>query len=202
MATHAEAAESIRDRRSLPAHNWGWFLLRGILALLLGVAAIFWPLSALFAFTLVFAAFSSADGVVSLIAGIRGARAGERWGALVFRGIVGILVGVIFVLLPVLATVTYAFLTVVMLAVWSIIGGIFEVAAAVRLRKEIEGEWLLGLSGAISLLLGIGILVLVIPNPAATILSAAWLIAIYAFIAGIALVVQAFRLKGKTSARA
>jgi uncharacterized membrane protein HdeD (DUF308 family) len=174
---------------SLAAHAWGWVLLRGILALALGVAAIMFPLSAIFAFTLLF------DGIASLVAGTRSARSGERWGAMVFRGITGILVGVIFVLLPMLATVTYAFLTVIMVAIWSVIAGIFEISAAIRLRKAIQGEWLLGLAGAFSLLLGLAILVLVIPNPVATILSAAWLIAIYAFAAGLVLVAQAFSLK-------
>jgi uncharacterized membrane protein HdeD (DUF308 family) len=168
-----------------------------VLALLLGIAAVMFPLSALFAFTMLFAAYAFVDGIASLVAGVAGARAGERWGALVFRGIAGILVGVVFVLLPMLATFTYAFLSVIMLAVWSVIAGIFELSAAVRLRKAIAGEWLLGLSGAFSLLLGLAILVLVIPNPLATLLSAAWLIAIYAFASGIVLTVQALRLKGK-----
>jgi uncharacterized membrane protein HdeD (DUF308 family) len=180
---------------SLAAHAWGWVLLRGILALALGVAAIRFPLSAIFAFTLLFAAYAFVDGIASLVAGTRSARSGERWGAMVFRGITGILVGVIFVLLPMLATVTYAFLTVIMVAVWSVIAGIFEISAAIRMRKAIQGEWLLGLAGAFSLLLGLAILVLVIPNPVATILSAAWLIAIYAFAAGLVLVAQAFSLK-------
>jgi uncharacterized membrane protein HdeD (DUF308 family) len=86
-----------------------------------------------------------------------------------------------------------------MLAIWSVITGLFEIMAAIRLRKEIEGEWLLGLSGAISILLGIGIVALVLPSPAATILSAAWLIAIYAFIVGVVLIAEAFRLKGKAT---
>jgi uncharacterized membrane protein HdeD (DUF308 family) len=174
-------------------------MVRGVLALILGVVAIYRPFSAIFAFTLVFAAYCFVDGIASLIAGIRGAQAGKSWGALVFRGVTGILIGVLFVLLPMIATATYAFLSILMLAVWSIITGLFEVMAAVRLRKEIEGEWLLGLSGAISLLLGIGIVALVLPNPAATMLSAAWLIAIYAFIVGVALVAQAIRLKSKAA---
>jgi uncharacterized membrane protein HdeD (DUF308 family) len=194
----ASAADTSGVSR-LATHNWGWFMVRGVLALFLGVCAIIFPLSALFAFTLVFAAYAFVDGIASLMAGIRGARAGERWGALVLLGITGILVGVIFVLLPMLATATYAFVSILMLAIWSIITGLFEIMAAIRLRKEIEGEWLLGLSGAVSLLLGIGIAALVLPNPAATILSAAWLIAIYAFIVGVALVAQAFRLKGKAA---
>jgi uncharacterized membrane protein HdeD (DUF308 family) len=182
------------------AHTWGWLLLRGVLAIALGIVAVLFPLSALFAFTLLFAAYAFADGVASLIAGIRSARAGERWGAMVFRGVTGILVGVVFVLLPVVATLTYAFLTVVMLAIWSIIAGIFEISAAIRLRKVIQGELLLGISGLFSLLLGFAILVLVIPSPAATILSAAWLIAIYAFAAGIVLIMLAFQLKRKAAA--
>ena len=181
----------------LPVHNWGWFMLRGVLALLLGVGAVIFPLSAVFAFTFLFAVYALFDGIAALASGIRGARAGERWGALVFQGAVGILVGVVFVLMPIVATFTYAFLSIVLLAGWSIITGFFEIVAAVRLRREIQGEWLLALSGAISLLLGIAIFVLVIPNPAATLLSAAWLIAIYAFIAGFALVGLALRLKAR-----
>ncbi len=195
MATAAEGSTASR----LATHNWGWFMVRGVLALILGLIAVYRPFSALFAFTLVFAAYFFIDGVASLIAGVRGARAGERWGALVFRGVTGILIGVLFVLMPIVATATYAFLSILMLAVWSIIAGLFEVMAAVRLRKEIEGEWLLGLSGAISLLLGVGIIALVLPSPAATILSAAWLIAIYAFIAGVVLIAQALRLKRRAA---
>ena len=195
MATAAEGSTASR----LATHNWGWFMVRGVLALILGVIAVYRPFNALFAFTLVFAAYCFVDGVASLISGVRGARAGEHWGALVFRGVTGILIGVLFVLLPVVATATYAFFSILMLAIWSIITGLFEIMAAVRLRKEIEGEWLLGLSGAISLLLGVGIIALVLPSPAATILSAAWLIAIYAFIAGVVLIAQALRLKRRAA---
>ncbi|HET9459925.1 MAG TPA: DUF308 domain-containing protein [Sphingomicrobium sp.] len=181
----------------LPAHNWGWLVVRGVLALALGAAAILFPLGALYALTLLFAAFAFVDGIASLVAGIRGARAGERWGALVFRGIVGVAVGVLFVLMPMISTLSYAYVTIAMLVAWSVIGGLLEIMAAVRLRKEIEGEWLLGLSGAASMILGIAILVLVMPNPTATILSAAWLIAIFAIISGVVLIAQGLRLHGK-----
>ncbi len=180
---------------SVPVHNWGWFLLRGILALALGIGAILFPWSALFAFTLLFAAYAFADGLASLVSGIPGSKEHKGWGALVFRGVLGILVGVLFLIMPIVATVTYAYLTLAVVAGWSIIAGLFEIAAAIRLRKEIEGEWLLSLSGLISALFGLGILVLVMPVPAATMISAAWLIAIFAFASGIVLVAQAFRLK-------
>jgi uncharacterized membrane protein HdeD (DUF308 family) len=186
----------------VPAHNWGWFLLRGILALVLAIVAIAFPLSAVFGFTMVVAAYCLVDGIASLIAGSRGAHErGHRWGAMVFSGIIGILIGFLFLVMPMLATVTYAFLAVVMLAAWSIITGVLEIAAAIRLRREIEGEWLLGISGAISVILGIAIIALIIPNPAATMLTAAWLIAIFAFASGIILIAQALRLRSRMPGR-
>lgn len=188
----------VSERLVLPAHNWGWFMFRGVLALLLGIGAILFPLSAVFAFTLLFAAYCLIDGIASLVAGMRGAREpGHRWGALVFSGIVGILIGILFLVAPLIATVAYAFVVLVMLAAWSIITGVLEIVAAVRLRREMEGEWLLGISGAISLLLGIAIIVLVIPYPAASILSAAWLIALFAFTSGIVLIAQSLRLRSR-----
>ena len=188
-------------RWHLPAHNWGWFMLRGILGLLLGIGAIVFPLSAVFAFTMLFAAYCFIDGIASLIAGVRGAHEpGHRWGALVFSGIIGIIVGILFVIMPLIATFTYALMAIVMLAAWSLITGILEIIAAVRLRREMEGEWLLGLSGVISVLLGIGIIALVIPYPAATLLSAAWLIAIFAFMTGIILIAQSLRLRNRGAA--
>jgi uncharacterized membrane protein HdeD (DUF308 family) len=194
-----ETSTSARWR--VPAHNWGWFMLRGILALLLGIGAVIFPLSALFAFTMLFAAYCFVDGIASVIAGVRGAHEpGHRWGALVFSGILGILIGILFLLMPLIATFTYAFLALVMLAAWSIVTGLLEIVAAVRLRREMEGEWLLGLSGLISVLLGIGIIALVTPYPAATILSAAWLIAIFAFASGIVLIAQALRLRSRAAA--
>lgn len=191
----------VSDNVVLPVHNWKWFMLRGLLALLLGIGAIVFPLSAVFAFTLLFAAYCLVDGIASVVAGARGAREpGHRWGALVFSGIVGILIGILFLIAPLVATVAYAFVVLVMLAAWAIITGVLEIIAAVRLRREMEGEWLLGLSGAVSVLLGIGVLVLVIPYPAASILSAAWLIAFFAFASGIVLVAQALRLRSRAAA--
>jgi uncharacterized membrane protein HdeD (DUF308 family) len=99
-------------------------------------------------------------------------------------------------------TVGYAVATLVLLAAWSITAGILEIAAAIRLRKELEGEWLLGLSGALSILLGIGVVVLFALYPVASILSVAWMIGVYAIAAGLVLIVQAFRLRKPAAAPA
>jgi uncharacterized membrane protein HdeD (DUF308 family) len=201
--TNAHAAAERGGSNLLFRDNWGWTLARGILALILGVLAIIFPASALFAFTLVFAGFLLADGALSLASGIRGAtRKEDRWWAYVLRGVAGMVVGILFVLMSFVMTVGYAVATLVLLAAWSIMAGIFEIAAAIRLRNEIEGEWLLGLSGALSILLGIGVVVLFALYPLASILSVAWMIGVYAIAAALVLIVQAFRLRKPAAAPA
>jgi uncharacterized membrane protein HdeD (DUF308 family) len=197
MASEAAGTDAGGDHdRLLPKINWGWLLGRGVLAILLGIVAFLFPLSALFAFTMVFAVFAFVDGIFSLVSGIRGARGeAERWWTLILRGLVGILVGLLFVLMPVVATISYALATLALVAIWSMFVGAFELAAAIRLRKAIRGEWLLAVSGLLSILLGIATPFVLIINPGATILSVAWMIGLYALAAGIVLVVQGFRLR-------
>lgn len=195
-APNAGAGGEARTGVPLLSRNWRWFVLRGVLALILGTVAFLFPVSALFAFTLVFAAYAGADGLLSTIAGVRGARRNEeRWWALILRGIIGISVAALFVLMPLVATVSYALATLGMLSAWAVLTGILEIVAAIRLRKEIEGEWLLGLSGVLSILLGLAVPVALYVNPPATILSVAWVIAIYAVIAGVVLIGFGLRLR-------
>jgi len=187
---HADSGDS------LLARNWGWFVLRGILALAMGVVAILFPASALWAFTMVFATFAFVDGLLSVAAGLRGARhSDERHGGLVVRGIVGILVGVLFLLVPGVAVISYAVATLVLLAIWSIGTGVFEIAAAVRLRQEIRGEWLMILSGILSILLGIAVPLLLLFYPPVAILSVAVMIGIYSLAAGLVLLALGLRLR-------
>lgn len=174
--------------------GWKWILARGALAILIAILAFLFPFTALFAFTLVFAAFAFVDGVFTLASGFGG---GTRpsWGELVLRGVLGIAVGVIFVLIPLVAVVGYALATLAILIAWAVVTGVLEIVAAVRLRKAIRGEWLLGLSGVLSILLGVAVAAFLYLFPGATILSVAWIIGLYALIAGVALVSQALRLR-------
>src|SRR3546814_1145633 len=100
--------------------------------------------------------------------------------------------------MPFVATASYALATLSVLSAWAILTGVLEIAAAIRLRKEIEGEWLLALSGVLSLLLGIAVPVALYMNPPATILSVAWAIAIYAVIAGVVLIGFGLRLRQRS----
>ncbi|AKH18729.1 membrane protein (plasmid) [Sphingomonas sanxanigenens DSM 19645 = NX02] len=176
--------------------NWGWIVFRGVLALALGVVSFLFPLSALFAFAMVFAGYAGADGILSLVAAVRGARRKEeRWWAYVIRGIIGIATAVLFLLMPVAMTAGYALATLIMLAVWAIVTGALEIAAAVTLRKVIRDEWLMGLSGALSVAVGIMIVVLLVIDPLTTLPSAAWVIGTYAIIAGVVLLGLGFKLR-------
>ncbi len=176
--------------------NWGWLLLRGALALALGIVAMLFPVNALFAFTIVFAAYAGVDGLLSLIVGVRGAaNKADRWLMSVLRGVLGIAAAVLFVLMPFAFTVSYALATLVILSAWAISTGAIEMVAAYRLRRAIEREWLLGLSGLLSILLGLAVLALLYLDPLTSILSVAWLIAAWAIIAGVVLVALAFRLR-------
>lgn len=205
MATNTEYAHAIHASDTalgeMLRRNWGWFFFRGLLAIALGVVALLFPISAVFAFTLLFAAFAFVDGIASVISGIMGARRKEeRWWAFVLSGIVGVAVGVVFVVMPVLATLTYAIVSLAIVAAWSIIIGVLELTAAFKLRKVIKGEWLLMLAGIFSILLGVAMVWIVLNNPVATIVSVAWLIGLYAFATGLVLTVQALRLrKAKTA---
>jgi uncharacterized membrane protein HdeD (DUF308 family) len=183
--------------RNLPAHNWAWFLFRGIIAMILGILAIFFPFSALTAFAFLFALFAFVDGISLLVSGIAGAASHrERWWGLVIAGLVGIAVGVIYIAWPGLSTVSYALVFLVMIAIWAIVNGIGQIGSAMRLRREIHGEWLLAVAGIFSILLGVAILVVTATVPGASLLSVGWIIGFYALVIAAALIALAFRLRG------
>jgi uncharacterized membrane protein HdeD (DUF308 family) len=183
--------------RNLPAHNWAWFLFRGIIALILGILAIFFPFSALTAFAFLFALFAFVDGISLLVSGIAGAASHrERWWGLVIAGLVGIAVGVIYIAWPGLSTVSYALVFLVMIAIWAIVNGSGQIGSAMRLRREIHGEWLLAVAGIFSILLGVAILVVTATVPGASLLSVGWIIGFYALVIAAALIALAFRLRG------
>lgn len=131
------------------SRNWGWMLLRGVLALILGGLMIVLPWPGLLALTLVFAAYLIADGIAAIVLAVRAARRHERWGWFVFEGIAGIIAGALAFLLPGAAIVTL----VALACVWAIVSGAIMAAAAWRLDAK-HGRWWLFLAGLLSIVWG------------------------------------------------
>ena len=177
-------------------HYWWMILLRGILAILFGIAAFIWPGLAIEVLVLLFGAYALVDGIFAVIVGIQQYGENERWWINLLEGIAGIVLGVLTLLWP----GTTATVLLVFIAAWAIVTGVLEIAAAVWLRKVIEGEWTLILAGALSVLFG-GLLIL---QPAAGALTIIWLIGAYAIVFGVLLSILAFELRrlGQTIARA
>ena len=186
----------------LPARNWIAFLIRALLWLVLGVVAILYPFSALFAFTFIFAIVAGVDGILSIMGAVKGARnKTDRWGWLILRGFAGVAIAVIFALMPLMMTFSYAFVTVAVISVWAILTGGLEIAAAIRLRREIDREWLMALSGLLSILFGAALIYIMYADPAATILSVGRLIGAFALAFGFTLGWLAFKLKKHNKAQ-
>jgi uncharacterized membrane protein HdeD (DUF308 family) len=167
--------------------RWWVLLLRGIVAILLGACAIAWPGITLMALILVFAAFSLVDGIVALVIGFRGESDGTVWWTMVVLGLIAIAAAIIAFAWPAITLV--AFLAII--AVSAIVRGVFEIAAAIRLRKEIDDEWILGLSGFLSILFG----ALILYRPDAGLIAMALLIGAYMMALGILAVALALRLR-------
>ena|SRR6266545_1472530 len=168
-------------------HYWWVILLRGIFAILFGIAAFIWPGPTIEVLVLLFGAYALLDGIFAAIVGIQQYGENERWWAVLLEGIAGIALGVLTLFWPgTTATVLLYFI-----ATWAIVTGVFEIAAAVALRKAIEGEWMMILAGAASVVFG----VLMVLQPAAGALALVWLIGAYAIIFGVLFCILAFELR-------
>ena len=170
------------------AENWWLLLLRGLVAIAFGVVAFLWPNITLMALTYLWGAYAIIDGAIAIWAAsnLSGGDAGPRWW-LGLTGVVGILAGIVaFVYTGMTALVLLMFI-----AVWVIIIGALQLYAAVQLRKMIENEWLLVLSGLLSIAFG----ALLIAWPSTGALAVIWTIAWYAVFFGCLLIGLAFRLK-------
>jgi uncharacterized membrane protein HdeD (DUF308 family) len=165
------------------AQHWWVVLLRGLAAIAFGLVAYTRPGVTIAVLVLLWGAYALVDGIFEVIAGVR-----AKWGSLIFLGALGIAAGLVTFFWPGVTAVVLLYI----IAFWAIVAGAMQIAAAVRLRKEVQGEWLWILSGVCTVVLGC----LLIANPGVGALSVMWLIGSFAIAWGILLVILAFRLKG------
>jgi len=171
--------------------NWWIMALRGLFAVIFGLIALLAPRIALLAFIYVFAAYALIDGGVAVITAIQERELLYRWGWVLFEGILSILVGIIAFANPNLTAQALLYV----IAVYAIITGVLEIAAAFALREFVSREWALALAGILSVVFGI----LLFIYPSAGILSILWLVGIYGIVFGVLFIVRAFQLRSWAS---
>jgi uncharacterized membrane protein HdeD (DUF308 family) len=169
------------------SRNWGWVVLRGIAAIVFRVLTFFQPGITLAALVLMFGAYSLADGVFMIVWAIANRHGEPAWVPLVIGGLLGIAAGIATFFFPAITTVAL----VMIMAAWAIAIGVTSIVAAIRLRKEIKGEWRLVLSGLLSVALG---LVLVAAPGVGALAMVLW-IGGYAVASGILQITLGFRLR-------
>lgn len=133
------------------AQIWWSFFFRGVLAILMGLAALVLPGITLEVLVILVGAFFFVDGVLSIIASFGTRRVEARWWVPLLEGLAGVVIGILTIIWPGMTLLAI----ILLIAAWALITGVFEIAAAIRLRKLIRGEWFLGLCGIISILFGL-----------------------------------------------
>jgi uncharacterized membrane protein HdeD (DUF308 family) len=176
---------------NLMTQNWWAMALRGLVAILFGIAAFMLPGVMLWALVMLFGAYALVDGIFALISAfrrdVRRDIRSERWWALLFEGFVGIVIGVLTFTWPKLTAMGLVY----MIAFWAILTGALEVITAVRLRHAIRGEWLMALIGILSMAFGL----LLALFPLAGALSLMWLVGAYAIAVGVLMIALGFKLR-------
>lgn len=172
----------------LLARSWWMLGLRGAIALLFGILALLWPGLTLLWLVALFAAYALISGVVSIIAAVQNRRSDREWWLILLLGLVSVAAGIVALIHPALT----ALVLVLVMGANALVTGVLDIAVAIRLRKVIQNEWLLILSGLASIIFG----VLVFLFPGAGALAMVWLISAYAIVTGILLLWLAFRAHG------
>lgn len=172
------------------AENWWALAIRGAFAILFGVLTFLMPDVTLQVLLILFAAYLFADGVIAIVGAVRAAQKHERWGWLVFEGVLGIAAAIAFVVFPDITVVLFVYLA----AAWAIVSGVTMTVAAFRLSHT-HGRWLMAVAGVFSVLFGV--ILLIAPIAGAVVLTL-WL-GVYAVVFGAAILVLAFRLRGRRS---
>ena len=168
--------------------NWKTLALGGAAAVLFGLLTLGWPDVTLWALVVLFGAWAFVDGVLTLLTpatGVLGAR--EHRTALILQGVLGIGLGIVAFIWPDMTALALLFV----IAAWAFVIGVAEVAAAVQLRKVIENEWLLGLTGALAIIFAIALVI----TPGAGALVITWLIGWFALLSGMRRLALAWKLR-------
>lgn len=167
--------------------NWGALVVRGIFAIAFGVLAFLWPGITVEVLVLLFGAYALIDGIFAIVAAVDGQPRTRPWWALAAEGVLGIGAGVVTFAWPGIT----ALVLLLIIAFWAVFTGFFEIIEAIQLRRHIDNEWALALSGVLSLLFGAVLFLF----PGWGVLMIAWMVGVYAILFGFLLVALGLRLR-------
>jgi uncharacterized membrane protein HdeD (DUF308 family) len=171
----------------LLTRHWWVLALRGLAGVIFGVLAFLWPGITLISLVILFGAYALVNGLFSFILAAKAPKGYPNFGSLILSGIFGVLAGLITFFWPGITALGL----LIVISAWAIVNGIMEIYYAIKLRKEIKGEWLLILAGILSVIFG-GLLLI---NPLAGALVLILWIASFAIVFGILLIILAFKMK-------
>ena len=172
-------------------HRWA-VILRGVLAILFGLAAWFWPHLTLIVLLIWFGAFALVGGIFAVITALGNRRSYPRWRVHLLEGIVGIVIGLITFFWPGITALALLYL----IAIWAIVTGVLEITGATWRHRMIGDEWMILLGGIASIIFG----VLMAALPVVGLLALTWLIGIYAIVFGVLLLSLGFQWRRPVTA--
>lgn len=168
------------------SYTWGQLLLRGLLAVFMGISAFIWPGRVILAIVIVTAAFWLIDGITLLIASLSGTVHGGVKTWFIIRAIIGILAGIAVFINPIMSTIFIVWFMVIMLAVMTMISGVHEIIFGVKTKNG----WLI-FGGVLYVIFSL----ILISAPLLAAKPIVKVIGIFVAIGGIALSVFALKLK-------
>jgi len=167
--------------------HWWVPVLRGMAAIIFGVIAFVYPGLTVAVLVLLFGAWVLVDGVFRVVGAIGHRASDPEWGFHLIIGILGIIIGFLTFHAPRIT----ALALIIYIAAWALMVGATEIALAIKLRREIKGEWFLILMGLLSIVFAI----MLLWNPLPGALALVWLIGSYAIVFGILGIILGFRLR-------
>jgi uncharacterized membrane protein HdeD (DUF308 family) len=167
--------------------KWWVLLVRGVFGVLIGILAFSRPGLTVLSIVLAWAVFAEADGIAALVLALTGYHPPRSRWALTIAGLVGIAAGLITLASPGIGVVVLLWIV----AAWAIGRGVFQIIAALELRRIIEGEWLMIVSGLLSIVFGC----VMIAQPIFGIHTLASLVGLYASAVGVLELALSFRVR-------
>lgn len=172
---------------SLLSRHWWVLALRGLLAVIFGVLALAWPSTTVRVLVILFAVYAVIDGLCSFLSALASRPRRGGWWLLLIEAVAGIAAGILAFFWPQVTALALLYL----IAAWAIVTGVLELVAAIRLQRQVEGEWILGLAGVVSIVLGL----LLALRPGSGLILMVWFVGAYAILFGVLLIVLSLRLR-------